>query len=94
MTYTKGYFQAYQHLPETLVAQYPQLNFDNHCYLRIALDNTFQAKWDTKIKRPAYKNLNEEALKQVIALLETYRTDKHLLLTHNQNSLNWRKKAS
>jgi len=38
------YESAYQSLPEKLVEQYTDLNFENHCYLRIALDNTFQAK--------------------------------------------------
>ena len=31
---------------------YHNLNFKNHCYLRIAYDNTIDAKWDTVINRP------------------------------------------
>ena len=92
MKYSETYYQTYQYLPEELAKQYGTLRFDNHCYLRIALDNTFQAKWDTVLKRPAYKNLNEAELQNVLKLLKMYKKDQELLLTHNQNSLQWRKK--
>lgn len=93
MNYSHQYKQTYQSLPEKLAAHYPELNFSNHCYLRIALDNTVEAKWDTIISRPAYKNLKEEQLNNIRALLQRYFDDKALLLEHNQNSLRWRKKA-
>ncbi|MEM6517352.1 MAG: acetyltransferase [Bacteroidota bacterium] len=92
MPYSQQYHETYQNLPEELPKIYPDLNFDNHCYLRIALDNTFKAKWDTKIKRPAYKNLNKPQLEQVLLLLNRYKTDSGLLLRHNKNSLRWRGK--
>lgn len=92
MNYSEAYFNTYQNLPEKLAKQYANLRFDNHCYLRIALDNTFKAKWDTVIKRPAYKNLSGEQKNKVLSLLQKYQSDQELLLIHNQNSLRWRKK--
>ncbi|MEL7005355.1 MAG: hypothetical protein AAFN93_21870, partial [Bacteroidota bacterium] len=38
--------QKYFQLAETLEEQYPQLDFRNHCYWRIALDNVLQGKWE------------------------------------------------
>ena len=84
------YQKVYQGLPERLAEQYRDLNFDNHCYLRIALDNTIGAKWDTKIARPAYKNLTKEQLDRVLCLLGQYQTDKAMVLRHNQISLDYR----
>ena len=60
MLFSSEYYHTYQNLPEKLTEKYTDLNFQNHCYLRIALDNIFQAKWDTKIKRPAYRNLSKK----------------------------------
>ncbi len=85
------YKEAYQNLPEKLAEQYKDLNFDNHCYLRIALDNTLKTRWDTLIKKPAYKNLNAEQLEQVVEHLRLYQQSEKLLFEHHQNSLDWRK---
>lgn len=90
MTLKASYQKAYLGLPESLAEQYSDLNFDNHCYLRIALDNTIGAKWNTKIPRPAYKNLNKEQLVRVLQLLRQYRTDKAVLIKHNKISLDYR----
>lgn len=86
-----AYQKAYLGLPELLAEQYADLNFDNHCYLRIALDNTIGAKWDTKIPRPAYKHLSIKQLDKVLNLLRQYQMDKTVLLIHNQISLDYRK---
>lgn len=83
----KEYFSLGTKLEET----YPHLNFKNHCYWRIALDNVFSSKWDAKLQRPAYKNLDFAHLKQVVQLLQAYCLDKELLLKHNLHSLNYRK---
>ena len=83
-------YEAYQGLPEKLASHYINLNFDNHCYLRIALDNTLGVKWDTKISRPAYRNLTMEQLNSVIHLLRRYFYDEALLLQHNTRSLEYR----
>ena len=63
ITYSQAYYDAYLHLPEDLAAQYTHKRLDNHCYLRIALDNTVGAKWDTQVQRPAYKNITPEQRK-------------------------------
>ncbi|MGB3605958.1 MAG: acetyltransferase [Psychroserpens sp.] len=92
MPNSQAYYTTYQHLPEKLAETYPNLRFDNHCYLRIALDNTFQAKWDTVIDRPAYKTINPEQKATVLKLLNSYLVDRALLMSHNRLSLTWRNK--
>ena len=92
MAFFPAYQNAYLGLPEELAAKYPDLNFDNHCYLRIALDNTLGTKWDSQISRPAYKNLDESQLNEVRELLRKYKEDRELLLRHNAKSLGFRKK--
>ncbi|WP_296637612.1 acetyltransferase [Polaribacter sp.] len=87
-----AYYHNYQNLPERLSEKYRELNFQNHCYLRIALDNFFQSKWDTKIQRPAYRNLSKVELNKVIQLLKSYYDNKKMLLDHNKNSLYFRGK--
>jgi hypothetical protein len=84
--------QEYFNLGAALPLHYPNLNFDNHCYWRIALDNTLQAKWKDKIPAPAYKNITEEQLDFVIHLLKSYQNDEQLLLDHNKISLGYRGK--
>lgn len=94
MTSKSTYRNTYLGLPESLAEQYTELNFDNHCYLRIALDNALGAKWDTKIARPAYRNLTIAKRHEVLSLLRRYETDRPLLLQHNEISLSYRKQAS
>ena len=83
--------EAYENLPNRLVAQYPELPFENHCYLRIALDWLCKAKWDTKINRPAYKHLTEKQKLQLQLLLKGYLTHRKQLLAHHKASLTYRK---
>lgn len=83
---------AYQSLPELLVQRYPNLNFENHCYLRIALDHVIGDKWDTKVHRPAYQHLTPEQLINVVTVLRTYLENKPVLLQHHSESLAYRKK--
>ena len=68
-----------------------ELNFRNHCYLRIAYDNSVKNKWDNIIPKPFIKNAKEEQLKNALELLNHYVLDKQLLLDHNNNSLKYRK---
>ena len=68
------YFELGKQLPE----KYPQLTFQNHCYWRIALDQTLQTKWDTVLKRPANKNLSRDQLIAVVRWLEVYLEDPSL----------------
>ena len=69
-----------------------ELNFRNHCYLRIAYDNSVNNKWDNVIAKPFIKNANEEQLNNAAFLLNKYTSDKELLLKHNLVSLAFRKK--
>ena len=69
-----------------------ELNFRNHCYLRIAYDNTVKNKWDNVIQKPFNKNATDEQLKNALLLLNSYVSNKKLLLKHNISSLQFRKK--
>ena len=69
-----------------------EMNFRNHCYLRIAYDNSVNNKWDNVIAKPFIKNANEEQLNNAAFLLNKYTLDKELLLKHNLVSLAFRKK--
>lgn len=71
---------------------YPELNFKHHCYLRIAYDTSFQDKWNRVIKSPLLKNALKADLEVIVGLLELYIESKRILLEHNNNSLNYRKK--
>ena len=84
----KLYFNLGNQLPRI----HKHLNFDNHCYWRIALDNALSAKWREVVSAPAYKNLNDEQLNHVIHLLKSYKEDEQLLLKHNTISLAYRGK--
>ena len=84
------YYKTYQGWPERLVTHYPELDFEHHCYLRIALDNTLGGKWDTKVRKPAYQNLSKAELKTVLGYFRVYFEDRDQLIRHHQRSLNYR----
>ena len=69
-----------------------ELNFRNHCYLRIAYDNTVNNKWDNVVAKPFIKNASEDQLKSVVELLKNYAINKDLLTKHNLLSLAFRQK--
>ena len=79
-------------LANELEKQYPDLNFRNHCYLRIAYDNVVGNKWNTVISKPFTKNAIIEQVNKASRLLILYKTNKDLLLEHNKISLTYRKK--
>ena len=80
-------------LSNQLDTQYnPELNFRNHCYLRIAYDNTVNNKWDITVKRPFTKYASEHQLETALNFLKLYLSDKKKLLNHNEISLAFRKK--
>jgi hypothetical protein len=79
-------------LAKDLEKQYTDLNFRNHCYLRIAYDNAVDNKWDTVVDRPFTKNANPIELSIANALLMMYKIDQELLLEHNKISLTYRQK--
>ena len=68
-----------------------ELNFRNHCYLRIAYDCTVNNKWDFIIKKPFIKYAGIVELNTAINLLNTYLIDKKKLLVDNDKSLSFRK---
>ena len=81
-------------LSNLLDAQYTaELNFRNHCYLRIAYDNAVNNKWDNVIAKPFIKNANEDQLNVALMLLNNYVTDKVILNSHNLLSLKFRDKT-
>ena len=69
-----------------------ELNFRNHCYLRIAYDNTINNKWDNVVAKPFIKNASEDQLNNVVGLLKNYTINKDLLIEHNLLSLAFRQK--
>lgn len=74
-----------------LERRYPHLQFRDHSYWRIALDNTLKGKWDDIVEWPAYKNLTLDLLEIVVSWLDAYWDDENLLLLHNEKSLAYRK---
>jgi hypothetical protein len=79
-------------LANSLEKQYNDLNFRNHCYLRIAYDNTVQAKWDTVIEKPFVARASSSQINKANELLILYSKDKELLMQHNIKSLTYRNK--
>jgi hypothetical protein len=79
-------------LANELEGIYPDLNFKNHCYLRIAYDNAVDGKWDTLVNKPFTANSSLEQRYTAASFLKMYKTDKYLLLEHNKISLTYRKK--
>lgn len=92
MKTTINYKDYYRQLPEILVLKYPNLNFETHCYLRIALDNAIGTRWDSRIAKPAYRNLSSKQRALVIEYLYQYTRDKAMLQAHNLISLAYRGK--
>lgn len=82
----------YLQIPDVLVKRYPELKFENHCYLRIALDNVVGTQWDKRIAKPAYKNLSNQQRALAIEYLTLYLDDKNMLLSHNMISQAYRGK--
>lgn len=69
-----------------------ELNFRNHCYLRIAYDNVVQDKWDNVIDKPFVKFVDNKQLQDVVDLLNKYSIDKNKLIIDNLKSLEFRRK--
>ena len=67
-----------------------ELNFRNHCYLRIAYDNITDDKWDNKVAKPFVKNATNLQIQYAIDLLHKYVSDKLILLSDNDKSLEYR----
>lgn len=87
-----SYKDYYIGLPEVLMLTYPELDFEKHYYLQIALDNVIGTRWDIRISKPAYKHLSIKQRVLVIEYLNTYLEDKTVLLSHHMISLVYRGK--
>ncbi len=79
--------QEYKKLGNELPKLYPYKSFQNHCYWRIALDNSVGGQWNKQISSPAYKNLTDEQLQKTLELLRLYNKDEKTLEKHNKQSL-------
>lgn len=77
-------------LVDKLPLVYPDLNFENHCYRRIAYDELMQCKWDTKVKKPFVDNINITNLSIIILTLTSFVESKQYLLRCNEKSLKYR----
>jgi hypothetical protein len=65
----------------------------NHCFGRVALDWLFQDVWYKHIeKRPAYKQLTDSQLQQLIERMELWLEDRDVLIQDNTDSLRYRNK--
>lgn len=53
---------AYIELGNILPKINSSIDFENHCYWRIANDNACYRRWDTVVKPPFYKNASRELL--------------------------------
>ena len=87
-----GLEKEYLELGNELPTIYPSLNFKNHCYWRIALDNAVGDQWNKKLVSPAYKNLSNEQLQQAVELMQSFQQDAYLLQEKNKLSLQYRGK--
>ena len=82
-----------QILSNKLTTQYEsQFNFRNHCYLRIAYDNTIGDKWDIAVRKPFVKYATVAQLIHALKLLNIYTKNKADLLLDNEKSLQFRQK--
>jgi hypothetical protein len=80
-----------KHLSNKLDEQYDnELNFRNHCYLRIAFDASTGDKWNLQIKRPFVQYASKNLLEKVLFLLNEHVSNKQLLLSNNNESLLYR----
>ncbi|MEM6316842.1 MAG: hypothetical protein AAF960_04190 [Bacteroidota bacterium] len=88
--------QRYQYIIRQLVAnlvrQYPHLDFQNHCYRRIAYDNALGQKW-TEQYQVFTAECTKVEMEAVIDKLERYKENQSVLLAENTASLRWRGKS-
>lgn len=66
----------------------------NHCFLRIVYDNLLGGRWQDKLAKgkPAIHQLNDQQLREAIALGQRLIDDPELTRELNVNSLRWRGK--
>ena len=62
----------------------------DHCFMRVCLDTSLGARWDTMVRRPAIRNLDLSQLAAVVAQAERIAAEPSLLPTLNRASLRLR----
>ena len=87
------FIEEIKNLANFLDKQYNnELNFRNHCYLRIAYDNVIGDRWDKQLEKPFVKYATIAQLETVIEKLNKYISDKSVLISDNSKSLTFRSK--
>tara|TARA_A200000113_G_scaffold4414_1_gene4807 strand:+ start:861 stop:1202 length:342 start_codon:yes stop_codon:yes gene_type:complete len=65
---------------------------NDHCFMRVILDNVCGCAWYDVIRSPAYQNLSEEKAIAAAQLAECIACESVSLHTLNERSKQWRKK--
>ena len=63
----------------------------DHCFMRVCLDDALQAKWDTVVQRPAIHHLTNIQLEEAVSSAERIVNDPALLVVLNEASLRRRR---
>jgi hypothetical protein len=79
-------------LSDQLPIMYPTLDFENHCYRRMAYDTAVGMNWTDKYPDSFVMNASREDLALVEWKLKRYMESKQKLLEDNSMSLKYRGK--
>ena len=66
----------------------------DHCFMRVCLDTSLGARWDTLVRRPAIRHLTDAQLEAAIAVAERIVSDPDSLSSLNKASLRRRSPAT
>ena len=76
-------------LPGMAAAQGWPIRLD-HCFMRVCLDAALGVRWDTVVRRPAIRHLDDVQLGRAVALAEAIAAQPDLLPRLNADSLRLR----
>lgn len=85
--------QAYFKLANLLAKEHPDLNYQNHCYWRMANDAVCYDKWDRIVKAPFYKNASDNLLADSLDRLRCMLYNYDYVNSLNKLSLTYRGKT-
>ena len=77
-------------LPGMATTESWPIRFD-HCFMRVCLDHAMGQPWHERVRRPAIRHLDDDALRRAVAVAERIATDPALLPGLNAQSLAWRR---
>jgi len=80
------------HLPALAIQHGWPIRLD-HCFMRVCLDASLGARWDSVVRRPAIRTLNVAQLAGAVAQAEAIVADPASLPRLNLASLRMRQKA-